>query len=95
MSGSFPLILLSYVISMTVLNAAANGPVPALLAELFPTASRYTGVSLCYQFAGMIGGASARSSLQPSSRREPGQHRGFRDDLRAVHRGRAFCQRTR
>ncbi|KXX60072.1 MFS transporter [Rhodococcus sp. LB1] len=55
-SGSFPLILLSYVISMTVLNAAANGPVPALLAELFPTASRYTGVSLCYQFAGMIGG---------------------------------------
>ncbi|MBV6759806.1 MFS transporter [Rhodococcus opacus] len=55
-SGRFPLILLSYVISMTVLNAAANGPVPALLAELFPTASRYTGVSLCYQFAGMIGG---------------------------------------
>ena len=55
-SGYFPLVVLSYFVSMTVLNAASNGPVPALLSELFPTESRYTGVSLCYQLGGMIGG---------------------------------------
>ncbi|MGM7648748.1 MFS transporter [Nocardia sp. JW2] len=55
-SGSFALILTAYVIGLTLLNAAVLGPVGALLAELFPTSSRYTGVSLAYQFAGVIGG---------------------------------------
>lgn len=55
-SGNFALITLSFFISMTILNAAANAPVPALLSELFPTRTRYTGVSLCYQLGGVIGG---------------------------------------
>ncbi|TQM32575.1 MFS transporter [Nocardia bhagyanarayanae] len=55
-SGSFPLVLAAYVIGLTLLNAAVLGPVGALLAELFPTSSRYTGVSLAYQFSGVIGG---------------------------------------
>ncbi|GEE01643.1 MFS transporter [Gordonia spumicola] len=55
-SGSFALIVLAYFVSMTLLNASANSPVPALLAELFPTSTRYTGVSVCYQIGGMIGG---------------------------------------
>lgn len=35
------------------------GPQSALLAELFPTRVRYTGVSVGYQFGGITGGAAA------------------------------------
>ena len=55
-TGSFGTILLAYVFSMTLLNAAAIGPIGALLAELYPTSLRYTGVSLSYQFSGVVGG---------------------------------------
>ena len=55
-SGHFVVIACSYFVSMTILNASANSPVPALLSELFPTSIRYTGVSVCYQIGGMIGG---------------------------------------
>lgn len=36
-----------------------SGPQSALLAELFPTRVRYTGVSVGYQFGGITGGAAA------------------------------------
>ncbi|MYW96170.1 MHS family MFS transporter [Amycolatopsis rubida] len=55
-TGSTAMIVLAFVISMTVLEAAALGPVGAILSELFPTRTRYTGTSLAYQFAGMLGG---------------------------------------
>ncbi|MGW1027914.1 MFS transporter [Streptomyces sp. NPDC002577] len=55
-TGSAVLITLVFVISMTILNAATVGVVGSLLAELFPTQSRYTGASAAYQFAGLIGG---------------------------------------
>ncbi|MER5185484.1 hypothetical protein ABT009_45700 [Streptomyces sp. NPDC002896] len=55
-SGSALVITLVFVISMTILNAATVGVVSSLLAELFPTEFRYTGASVAYQFAGLIGG---------------------------------------
>jgi MFS family permease len=55
-SGHFGLAVLSYFISMTILNASAMALVPALLAELFPTKTRYTGVSLTYQIGSTLGG---------------------------------------
>ncbi|MER5185473.1 MFS transporter [Streptomyces sp. NPDC002896] len=55
-TGSTVMVVLAFVISMSILEAAALGPVGALLSELFPTRSRYTGTSLAYQFAALIGG---------------------------------------
>ncbi|MGY1806215.1 MFS transporter [Blastococcus sp. SYSU D00669] len=55
-SGSAGMVLLAFVIALPVLRAATIGPVGALLSELFPTRSRYTGVSLAYQFAAVLGG---------------------------------------
>jgi MFS family permease len=55
-SGSTLAVVLAFVIALTILRAATIGPLGALLAELFPTSSRYTGVSLAYQFAAVIGG---------------------------------------
>jgi MFS family permease len=55
-SGSLVLIVAAFFITMSILEAAALGPVGAILSELFPTASRYTGASVAYQFAAVIGG---------------------------------------
>ncbi|WP_198545425.1 MFS transporter, partial [Amycolatopsis sp. M39] len=55
-SRSTPIILLAFVISMAILNGAAAGTNGALLSELFPTKYRYTGTSVAYQMAGLIGG---------------------------------------
>ena len=38
-------------------SAATYAPLPALLADLFPTHVRYTGVSLGYQIGGILGGS--------------------------------------
>ncbi|WP_134730816.1 MFS transporter [Amycolatopsis nivea] len=35
---------------------ASYGVLPSLVSQLFPTELRYTGISVCYQFAGVIGG---------------------------------------
>lgn len=39
------------------LAAIATGPLPSLLAEIFPTRLRYSGIGLSYNIGGIIGGA--------------------------------------
>ena len=55
-SGSTAVVLIAFVTGLTILRSATVAPLGALLSELFPTGSRYTGVSLAYQFAAVIGG---------------------------------------
>ncbi|PBC39381.1 MFS transporter [Rhodococcus sp. ACS1] len=55
-SGSAALVFLAFFISMGVIESACLGPVGAILSEVFPTESRYTGTSLAYQLSSMIGG---------------------------------------
>jgi len=53
-----PLIILATVIAL-VFHAAMYGPQAAFIAELFSTRLRYSGASLGYQIAGVLGGALA------------------------------------
>jgi len=55
---SFALIVLAVVIAL-VLHAAMYGPQASFIAEMFPTKVRYSGASMGYQMAGIIGGALA------------------------------------
>jgi metabolite-proton symporter len=57
-TGSFALIVLSAVIAL-VFHAAMYGPQASFIAEMFPTHVRYSGASMGYQLAGVIGGALA------------------------------------
>jgi metabolite-proton symporter len=57
-TGLFWLIVLATVIAL-VLHAAMYGPQAAFISEMFPTKVRYTGASMGYQLAGIIGGALA------------------------------------
>jgi len=57
-TGSFPLIVLAVVVAL-LLHAAMYGPQASFIAEMFPTAVRYTGASMGYQLAGILGGALA------------------------------------
>jgi MFS family permease len=57
-TGSFPLIVLATVVAL-LLHAAMYGPQASFIAEMFPTAVRYTGASMGYQLAGIFGGALA------------------------------------
>ena len=57
-TGQFWLIVLAAVIAL-VLHAAMYGPQAAFISEMFPTKVRYTGASMGYQLAGIIGGALA------------------------------------
>ena len=57
-TGSFRLILLATVVSL-VFHAAMYGPQASFIAEMFPTRVRYTGASMGYQLAGILGGALA------------------------------------
>ena len=57
-TGSFVLILLATVVAL-VFHAAMYGPQAAFIAEMFPTRVRYTGASMGYQLAGILGGALA------------------------------------
>jgi metabolite-proton symporter len=57
-TGSFALIVLSAVIAL-VFHAAMYGPQASFIAEMFPTQVRYSGASMGYQLAGVIGGALA------------------------------------
>lgn len=52
------LIILAVIIAL-ILHAALYGPQAAFIAELFPTKVRYTGASMGYQLAGILGGAPA------------------------------------
>ncbi|MET9344025.1 MFS transporter [Nonomuraea sp. NPDC003804] len=55
---SFPLIVLAAVVAL-VTHAAMYGPQAAFIAELFSTRLRYSGASMGYQVAGIVGGALA------------------------------------
>ncbi|MEU7857524.1 MFS transporter [Nonomuraea sp. NPDC049141] len=55
---SFPLIALAAIIAL-VTHAAMYGPQAAFIAELFSTRLRYSGASMGYQVAGIVGGALA------------------------------------
>lgn len=57
-TGRFGLIVLAAVIAL-VFHAAMYGPQAAFITEMFPTKVRYTGASMGYQLAGIIGGALA------------------------------------
>jgi metabolite-proton symporter len=57
-TGSFALIVLAAVIAL-FFHAAMYGPQAAFIAEMFPTRIRYTGASMGYQLAGILGGALA------------------------------------
>lgn len=57
-TGSFALIVLAAVIAL-VFHAAMYGPQASFIAEMFPAQVRYSGASMGYQLAGVIGGALA------------------------------------
>jgi metabolite-proton symporter len=57
-TGSFPLIVLATVVAL-LFHAAMYGPQASFIAEMFPTRVRYTGASMGYQLAGILGGAVA------------------------------------
>jgi len=57
-SRSFPLLLVAILIAL-VIHAALYGPQAALITEQFSERLRYTGSSLAYTLAGVIGGAIA------------------------------------
>lgn len=55
-TGQTWVIFLLFIVGMSFLNAATLGVVGSILSEVFPTRHRYTGASVAYQFAGLIGG---------------------------------------
>jgi metabolite-proton symporter len=57
-TGRFALILLAAVVAL-ILHAAMYGPQAAFITEMFPTKVRYSGASIGYQLAGILGGALA------------------------------------
>ena len=57
-TGSFVVITLAAIVAL-FFHAAMYGPQASFIAELFPTKVRYTGASLGYQGAGILGGALA------------------------------------
>jgi metabolite-proton symporter len=57
-TGRFILIAVATVIAL-VFHAAMYGPQASFIAEMFPTRVRYTGASMGYQLAGILGGALA------------------------------------
>jgi metabolite-proton symporter len=57
-TGNFLLILLAAVVAL-FLHAAMYGPQASFISEMFPTRVRYTGASMGYQLAGIIGGGIA------------------------------------
>ena len=57
-SSRFILIALATVVAL-VFHAAMHGPQAAFIAEMFPTKVRYSGASMGYQLAGILGGALA------------------------------------
>lgn len=56
-TGSGPLIYVALLIALPVLHAAMYAPQAALMAELFPTRIRYSGISLASQIASILAGA--------------------------------------
>lgn len=57
-TGNIALIILAAVVAL-FFHAAMYGPQAAFISEMFPTRVRYTGASMGYQLAGIVGGALA------------------------------------
>jgi len=57
-TGEFVVIVLATVVALA-LHAAMYGPQASFIAEMFPTRVRYSGASMGYQLAGILGGALA------------------------------------
>jgi MFS family permease len=57
-TGSTPVIVLAVVVALLT-HAAMYGPQAAFIAELFATELRYSGASMGYQVAGVLGGGIA------------------------------------
>ena len=57
-TGQFVLIMIAAVVAL-IFHAAMYGPQAAFITEMFPTKVRYTGASMGYQLAGILGGALA------------------------------------
>ena len=57
-TGNFVLILVAAVVALLA-HAAMYGPQAAFISEMFPTRVRYTGASMGYQLAGIVGGGIA------------------------------------
>jgi MHS family shikimate/dehydroshikimate transporter-like MFS transporter len=55
-TGSTVLVILASVLALSVAHATMYGPMSAFFAELFGTNVRYSGVSIGYQLASIIGG---------------------------------------
>lgn len=55
-TGSAPLVIAVVVLAVGVVNAAADGVQPAWFASLFPTRTRYSGISIGREVAGIVGG---------------------------------------
>jgi MFS transporter, MHS family, shikimate and dehydroshikimate transport protein len=57
-TGSVVLVILASVLGLSIAHATAYGPMSAYFAELFGTRVRYSGVSIGYQLASIIGGGA-------------------------------------
>jgi metabolite-proton symporter len=57
-TGNLALIILAAVVGL-LFHAAMYGPQAAFISEMFPTRVRYTGASMGYQLAGIVGGGIA------------------------------------
>ena len=57
-TGSTILVVLASVIALSIAHASVYGPMSAYFAELFSTRVRYSGVSIGYQLASIIGGGA-------------------------------------
>jgi MFS family permease len=55
-TGSTVLVVLASVLGLSIAHATMYGPMSAYFAELFGTRVRYSGVSIGYQLASIIGG---------------------------------------
>lgn len=56
-TGDGKIILLALLIALAIVHAAMYAPQAALMAELFPTRIRYSGISLASQIASVLAGA--------------------------------------
>jgi MHS family shikimate/dehydroshikimate transporter-like MFS transporter len=57
-TGSTVLVVLASVLALSIAHATMYGPMSAYFAELFGTRVRYSGVSMGYQLASIIGGGA-------------------------------------
>lgn len=58
-SGNWWLIALGFVVGNPIIQASMYGPIGAFLAEKFNAEDRYTGVSLTFQLASVVGAGTA------------------------------------